>query len=517
MKRTQALIYLKRFLDVLEVRSLEDYFKLDAYLQVQRFRKGRLLRPAGMEENYAHFVLQGMLALEQDRKIMRIYMATEVAFDLESYWNQSESPYQLRALENSIVVTVSRSSEERILRELPVFQSMSGKILDRAMKSDQEWIGITQMHYAEAIPRLKERMAQQFQGLSNKRIGEMLGVSSKTISRYKKRIFENRKSISVRAQAREIFNYPFASIVHGDVEEVDAIVCVWAADHRLLPNLKAISKYQKMKMTWLSARLYPEARFEKSIWLAKLYAFLFIMDDVTDAMPKGQKSLLWKEIERQLKGAMSGESLEADRQYKSAGAFREAFLDLWRELQHLASEPQVLVFRDNFLSYVRENCWEACNRDFDRPIPLSLYLEKRPLVSGGELALSLVQFALEDDHPDILSVWPLLRQYLGLASKLIYSSNDLLSNDKERSIGDVHNWIILLVKNEGMTEEEATNHLLEVHAKTLRSLLEMDRKFREDYTPQNRTLLAAIKNIKYQVSGAVAWSVVDTRRYTDYG
>lgn len=517
MKRTQALIYLKRFLDLLEVRPLEDYFKLDTYLQLQRLKKGCLLRPAGVEENYAHFVVVGMLALEQDRKIVRIYMPTEVAFDLESYWTQSESPYQLRALQSSYVITVSRSSEERILRELPVFQSLSQKILERAMKSDQEWIGITQMHYSEAIPRLKERMGQQFQGLSDKRTGQMLGVSTKTISRYKKRMFENRKSIAVRAQAREIFNYPFASIVHGDVEEVDAIVCVWAAGHRLLPNLKAISKYQKMKMTWLSARLYPEARFEKSIWLAKLYAFLFIMDDFTDATPKGQKSELWKEMEWQLKAVMSGENPGKAGQSKSIRAFRGAFMDLWRELQHLASEPQVRIFRDNFLSYVRENCWEACNRDFDKPIPLSVYLEKRPLVSGGDLALNLVQFALEDDYPDILSVWPFLRQYLGLASKLIYSSNDLLSNDKERFIGDVHNWIILLVKNERMTEEEATNHLLEVHAKTLKAFLEMDRKFLEDYTPQNRTLLAAIKNIKYQVSGAVAWSVVDTRRYTDYG
>jgi hypothetical protein len=123
---------------------------------------------------------------------------------------------------------------------------------------------------------------------------------------------------------------------------------------------------------------------------------------------------------------------------------------------------------------------------------------------------------MEEDYPNIHTVWKSLNKYTALASKLIYISNDLLSFEKENKIKDPHNWVFLLVNLQNMEVDKAMDHLLIQHNLALKEFTQMDESFRENYSPSNRTLLAAIKNIKYQVSGAVAWSVFDTRRYLDF-
>jgi len=514
MNKTETPIFLKQFLDALEVHSLEKYYKLADYLKEKTYKKGEILRPADAHEDYAHFILTGMLALVQDRKLVRIYIPFEVAFDLDAYSTQSQSPYKLVALDNSKVVTVSRSAEERILIDLPEFKTLSEKLLERAKKSDLEWITITQLHHSEAIPLLKEKMAQQFQIPSTRKLGEMLGISPKTLSRYYSKLYSNRKSILVRAQAKEIFHYPFQSIIHIDVEEIDSIVTCWASHLNLLPSQKAISNYQKMKMTWLSARLYPEASLEKSIWLAKMYAFLFIVDDFTDKTPVGEKHRFWMELSIGIKDIMNG--ITIDLRNKKLKIFLNAFLDLWKEFLILASSDSRNYFKSMMNNYIRENHWEACNRDFHRKITIVSYLEKRPVFSGGILALGLIQFAMEDNYPDISSIWLNLKCYRDLAAKLIFISNDLLSYEKEKFIEDPHNWLSLMMKEMGLEKEEAEKTLLDIHSQTLEELLILDRKYQKTYIPNSRTVLAAIKNIKYQISGAVAWSVFDTRRYVDY-
>ncbi|SMD44450.1 cAMP-binding domain of CRP or a regulatory subunit of cAMP-dependent protein kinases [Aquiflexum balticum DSM 16537] len=514
MDKTQIPIFLKQFLDALEVHSLEEYYSLADYINERTFRKGKILRPAGTHEDYAHFILKGMLALVQDRRLVRIYLPFEVAFDLDAYSNQSKSPYKLVALENSKVITVSRSAEEKILSNLPEFKTLSEKLISRAKKSDLEWIAITQMHHSEAIPLLREKMGQQFQIPSTKRLSEMLGISSKTLSRYYSKQYTNRKSILVRAQAKEIFHYPFHSIVHSDVEEIDSIVTCWASHHHLLPSQKAISDYQKMKMTWLSARLYPEATIEKSIWLAKLYAFLFIVDDYTDKTPVGEKHRFWMELASGMKDIMNEMIIE--QRNKNLRIFLNAYFDLWKEFSLLASPDSRSYFKCMMNNYVRENQWEACNRDFRRQITIHSYLEKRPVFSGGILAIGLIKFAMENNHHDLSAVWQNLRSYQNLAAKLIFISNDLLSYEKEKHIEDPHNWLSLMIKEMGIEKEQAEKSLLEIHSQTLEELLVLDRKYQKNYIPNSRTVLTAIKNIKYQISGAVAWSVYDTKRYIEY-
>ncbi|MDO9552234.1 terpene synthase [Rhodonellum sp.] len=514
MKRVLKPIILKTFLDGFAVAASEEYPKLEPFVEFNRFKKGEVVRPAGTAEDFAHYIIEGTIALFQEDRLVRPYFPQQVAFDLDSYANQSLSPFHLVALEACVVFSVSRANEAKILQELPAFREISLKIFERAKKGDKEWIAVSQMHYKDAIPYIQEKMGKHFNIFQAKQLASLVGVNERTIKRYNKKLFTNRKSLAVKARGRELFNYPFKSIVHEDVEEVDYLVTCWASEHKLLPNQKAILKYQKMKMTWLSARLYPEVKIEKAIWLGCLYALLFTMDDLTDKLPNGEKHKFWQKISDGLILTMENGALPT--QKSTIRPYWEAFADLWDKLLSLASQEFIQFFKELVFNYVKENCWEALNHDLHQIPTIAQYLHKRPVFSGGHLAISLIPFTMEEDHQDIFHHWQFLKKYNELASKLIFISNDLLSFDKEFKIEDPHNWIFLLMEEEKLVKEEAILKLLEIHAETLQAFNNLDTGYQENYTPSTRAILTAIKNIKYQISGAVAWSITDTKRYMDF-
>ena len=514
MNKSMKQSLLKSFLDELHVIPTYEYDKLMQFVDFREFNKGEILRTAGTTENNAYFILEGSLGLIREGKLERVYFPKQVAFDVKSFTDNSTSPYSLTSLQNSSVVSLDKANEARILDEIPSFSALSQKIWERAMKSDQEWIKISQMHYLNAIPILEEKLNNHFKVLKPGELGELVGVNLRTISRYNKKLYDQRRSFAVKAKAKELFDYPFNSIIHSDVEEIDSITTCWASEQKLLPNQNAIIKYQKMRMTWLSARLYPESKIEKAIWLAKLYALLFVLDDYTDKIPKGHKHIFWDKISYGFKMIMENGAIPT--QKEEIRPFWNAFADLWENLKPVSSIEYLEVFKELFKNYIKENIWESLNLDLNRIPTIEQYLSKRPVFSGGFLALHLIPFTMDEDYPNISEVWNSLKKYLDLASRLIYISNDLLSYDKENKLKDPHNWVYLLIHLENHEKDKAIEIALNHHNQVLKEFIQLDRAFQENYSPANRTLLSAIKNIKYQVSGAVAWSVNDTTRYIDF-
>ncbi|WP_373496225.1 terpene synthase family protein [Aquiflexum sp.] len=514
MKKSIMQSLLKSFLDELYVIPTYDYDKLMKFVEFRVFKKGGILRTAGTTENNAHFILEGGLGLMREGKLERVYFPKQVAFDVKSFKDNSTSPYSLVSLQDSSVVSLDKANEARILNEIPSFNTLSQKIWERAKKSDQEWINISQMHYLNAIPILEEKLGNHFKVLKPGEIGELVGVNLRTISRYNKKLYDQRRSIAVKAKAKELFDYPFSSIIHSDVDEIDSITTCWASEQKLLPNQNSIIKYQKMRMTWLSARLYPESKIEKAIWLAKLYALLFILDDYTDSIPKGEKHAFWEKISIGYKLIMENGAIPTEK--GQIRPFWMAFADLWEDLNGLTSSPFINLFQELILNYTKENIWESLNLDLEKIPSIDQYLSKRPVFSGGFLAIHLIPFTMEDDYHDILVVWKSLTKYTEFASRLIYISNDLFSFDKESKIKDPHNWVYLLINWENLDKDKAIEKILHFHDLALKDFIQLDKAFQENYSPANRTLLSAIKNIKYQVSGAVAWSVNDTTRYVDF-
>jgi hypothetical protein len=120
---------------------------------------------------------------------------------------------------------------------------------------------------------------------------------------------------------------------------------------------------------------------------------------------------------------------------------------------HQMDKSYVDLFKTEIRSYLKANLWEAQNRSTESIPTTKDYLSKRPIFSGANLSIFLCALSINRKFSEIQEDWDKLEGFRALASKLIFISNDLISFFKEKSNGDFHNWMTLLINHEGLTQD----------------------------------------------------------------
>ncbi|PSL01250.1 terpene synthase family protein [Cecembia rubra] len=513
-KSNETLIELKDILDKKILLPIEHYQKLLPLATFHTFKKNELIREELLAENEAHFIIEGCMALFDDQKIIRPFFKGQIGFDAEAFYQNQLSRYKLIALRDTKTLAVSKEQEHKILAEIPELSTLSQILRQQSKKDNELWMKISQMHYKSAIPLLSEIMGESLSALSRKHLAELLGVNARTIDRFNKKIYQNKESIPIKTRNREIFNYPFSSEIHPEHEFISNLNWDWLGQMKLLTTNRDKAKFQKMQLHALACRLFPEASFEAVNWISKLFVLFFMLDDYTDKLPPGKKAEFWMAALNYL--LIITLNLPTKDELDLQDPFKKSIKYLWNNLKIHASDQSLNHIKVAWSTYFKSCIWEASNMDKNAVPSMEHYLQQRPLFSGGNLALQLIPFTMEDTQPHIYKLWPSLQEYLNLASRLIFISNDLLSFEKEMKLKDPHNWVYLHMYHFGWNENEAKKHVLYIHDRTLEAFLKLDKQYFENYLPENQILLSIIKKIKYQVSGAVAWSVTDTYRYLNY-
>lgn len=75
------------------------------------------------------------------------------------------------------------------------------------------------------------------------------------------------------------------------------------------------------------------------------------------------------------------------------------------------------------------------------------------------------------------------------------------------------NYIALLVKNEGMSLYQAKERAMEVRKSYFNDFMAQNKKWMENFNPENHLILQQLKYIKYKISGARHWSAEISKRY----
>lgn len=510
MEKEKLILELKAKLDGLAVVNVEAYHKLMKFVEFKTFKKGDFIRKAGEQEHFSYYLFEGVLAFEKNYKMVRLFFEDQVVFDLHAYQSGLPSQYSIVALKDSILSRLSHNNEFEVLNRLPEFSKLSQSLQQKANNANDLWVLISQKHYKDAYALLNRYFKGFFRELTPDQLAQLFNLDKRTISRHNKYLHQIKDSPVAKVKMGEILTYDFFSSLHMDAKLITDKVVSWLKNMDLLTNSDQIRKFRENKMSYLAARLYPEASPQKSIWIGKLYAWLFLMDDYTDKLPKGKKLNFWAIMGDEVGNIM-------DPYYQAPlvneNVFITAFEDLWKAFTNLNAEWYRAHFRNEMLAYLVSNLWEARNRDFDRIPPLEEYLAKRPYFSGGRMALELIPLCLAGDPEDVKWSWEKLETLRKLAAELIFISNDILSYHKEAEINDFHNWIALLMEHQKLSKNEAMDELLQRHDQVLHTFESKIKLYTGNYRPEEALMLTLIKNLKFQVSGAVTWSVEDTKRY----
>ena len=75
------------------------------------------------------------------------------------------------------------------------------------------------------------------------------------------------------------------------------------------------------------------------------------------------------------------------------------------------------------------------------------------------------------------------------------------------------NAVALMMHYKQLEFTMAQQKVLNLHAETLEEFMVLERKWKEEYKPENSGILKYLKQIKYKIAGAVHWSLSISPRY----
>ena len=504
-------VHLKPLLDYIKKVSEEEYALLSPYIEKETSKPGEVLLKSGATEIESRFILQGMVGKFYLGKLERLYVQGDVCVEMESYSNQLPSRFELKVLQQAKFTRLPYKNANLILEKYPQFEELSEELYRLFRYREEEWKAVSMLPFEQARTALNKHHPGFESILTQKQLADLLGVDRKTITRHNHKEYAEAKLKRIIRYYKSNLKYPFESRVHDEVDKLDAQTLVWGGIiHRLFSGTRDESKYKNLRLTWLSARLYPDASWEKLTWIARLYALLFAMDDFTDQLPEGIKAEVWGEISCGFYGVLEGANCMI--LPKSIMAYRNAFYELWMKLPKLVNhDPSYLGYlRDEIQLYLKSNAWEAENRDRKVIPTMEDYLIQRPFFSEGQLSISLTPLAMDCDYSEIKDAFIKSKAIRNLAAKLIFITNDLFSYEKEKGVGDFHNLMILKIHHEQLKEDRAREEIMKYHRQTLLEFITQAEVFRKSKSPTEQELL---KQIEFKISGAAGWSLYDTSRY----
>lgn len=506
-----SAIYQKTLTKFLEEISEDEFRHLLPFFEKRTAKPRGVLLKSGSIEIESRVVLDGIIGKFYLGDLKRLYFKGDICVDLDSFTSHQASKFELKVLQEVKYFSLSYTNAKIVLNMFPKLIALNKELHRIIRHQEDEWEVLLQSPYIEARKELNRRYPGFEAYLSQKQLAALLGVAPKTISRSNSLELAKARNSKIIRNYKENLKYPFVSKIHPQVESIDELATVWGATiHRIFTGTKDENRYKKLQLTWLVARLFPEADQLRFAWLAKFYALLFAMNDFTDQLPFGLKEEIWKEISKAIVGVFENNICLV--LSKSIMAYRNAFYDLWQKLPDLVQGHQEYLdfIQDEIRLYLESNVWKARNIDLELIPDLEEYRRQRSYFSGSELTLSLIPLGMDCPLETLKLPFEKTQEIRSLANKLIYLSDDLFSFEKERGLVDFHNLLRLCVHHEKLNEEDAREMIIREHKKTLQQFMDLAAWFENSKEPVYREI---VKQIQYKLSGAASWTLFDTNRH----
>lgn len=223
----------------------------------------------------------------------------------------------------------------------------------------------------------------------------------------------------------------------------------WVRAFNLVRSDRAKERFDKTAAGELAARVYASAVSSlKLATAADWIGWLFFLDDQLDEGHVGRDPAAAHTFLQPL-----AESLcEKPANWPSDGSPLQAALsDIWRRTLPAMPAAWQWRFTRHVADYLNGCEWEAANRAHGRVPRLEEFPSRRRAAGAIWPSLDLLEFVTGAPLPDRVYKDPLFAEMCESAADVVCWTDDVLTLDKERARGDVHNLVIVLEHATGCT------------------------------------------------------------------
>ena len=259
------------------------------------------------------------------------------------------------------------------------------------------------------------------------------------------------------------FACPIPSAVHPQASAIDANTTSWLLAHGLVQTGPSLDKWSRSRYGWLPARCHPGRDIESVALASDWNAWLFALDDLGDATGLGTSPTAMHNLTTRMLGVIHS----GDRPDQSGPAeevcLAGALMDLRARLLAQAAPGWLPAFTASCEEYFDALAWEAANRAGRRVPDMDEYVTMRRRTGAVACSMFVGEVAEDIRLPAGLHSDPVVEALRDMANNLVCWQNDVLSAPKELAIGEVHNYVAVLMHHERLSREQATAEVVARH------------------------------------------------------
>lgn len=231
--------------------------------------------------------------------------------------------------------------------------------------------------------------------------------------------------------------------------EVESHTRSWVRAFDLVRSDRAKERFDKTAAGELAARVFASAVSSlKLATAADWIGWLFFLDDQLDEGPAGRDPAAANAFLRPLAESLC-ENLAS--RPPDGSPLLAALSDVRDRVLPTMPEAWQGRFARHVADYFNGCEWEAANRAHGRVPRLEEFPSRRRTAGAIWPSLDLLEFVTDASIPDQVYEDPLFSELREAAADVVCWTDDVLTLDKERACGDVHNLVIVLEHATGCT------------------------------------------------------------------
>jgi 5-epi-alpha-selinene synthase len=234
---------------------------------------------------------------------------------------------------------------------------------------------------------------------------------------------------------------------------------------------------------------------------------LFLLDDQCDEAGMGHDPEQLACLHTQLVDVLQGIPPRQDQ-----ASLVHALWDLRTRILEHAPEGWYGRFSRSVTQYFSANVWEATNRRQGQIPNAASYCAMRLFTSAVYPCLLLIELTEDLRLPSEVYGHPNVQRLAKMTNNVISWANDIVSLEKERLQGDVHNLALILSHEQKLTLQAAVNKVGVLHDAEIYAFISLSRQL-PSFTPStDNDLQRLVSGMRFWMRANLDWSL-ETVRY----
>ncbi|WP_186758551.1 terpene synthase family protein [Echinicola salinicaeni] len=500
MKKVGYLRRLKSLLDNYQWISWERYLLLQDFISFYSYRKKEVIRSERRKEMYLLVVMKGMAGMSLHGKLKKVFPSVSLVLDKSSYHLDKISPYAIEAMENSLIASIPVADMKIILQDMPDFKVLYRKLYVEFEQKDEFWNNLEGMPYVKVLSLIRSSSGGIEARLTKSRFAELVGVSSKTISRFDE--MSGNKEERVHQPILNISG--FQIMKHSNMEEIRQTMDGWGSFFPVLADPVSSRAVEKMNLAFLVSHLFPKGNKRKVHWAAKLIMLLSSIDIYMYHISSGDGKLYWERIRAGLQQAILQEDYQSP--VPRLMAYYSAMQDLAEEARRIMEKDVWDEMKNLIKGYLEERGWKARGKAYDNEEDLAYYKMLRQAFSEGLLCMRLLKWIQAEYWQELKPYRDALENYMLQGVKLVALSNEILVIETNVYGNLPHNLVNLMNRINQTNKQDALATLWKEYQDVLDSMKMIKADILKVVEPKDgEKLKSFLMMVEAQVVGWPEW------------